>query len=97
MSLHSPCAVTALPGYKIWVRYPDGVEGAVDLSPLVGQGVFRRWQDDPASFEGVKIANDGVLEWAGEIDLCADALYLEISGKSVDEVFPRLRQEVIHA
>ncbi len=26
--------VNALPEFKLWLRYDDGVEGAVDLSPL---------------------------------------------------------------
>ena len=35
-----PIDVKALPNYKIWVLYPDGVSGEIDLSDLKGKGVF---------------------------------------------------------
>jgi hypothetical protein len=28
------------PNYRVWIRFDDGIEGEVDLSYLVGQGVF---------------------------------------------------------
>jgi hypothetical protein len=97
MSLHFPSAVKALPGHRVWLLYPDGVAGTVDLSSFAGHGVFQRWRDDPASFQSVGIAEDGSLLWDGEIDLCADALYLEITGKPAEAVFPGLSQEALHA
>ena len=38
-----PVAVEARPGYRIWVKYADSVEGEVDLSHKVGKGAFRAW------------------------------------------------------
>lgn len=35
-----PIQVCALPNYRIYIKYSDGAEGEVDLSYLVGQGVF---------------------------------------------------------
>ena len=86
-----------MPGFRLWVRFADGTEGVTDLSRLAGEGVFRRWAENPASFERPVIAEDGSLVWDGELDLCSDAIYLEISGKPAEEVFPRLKQEVLHA
>ncbi len=97
MSLHVPSQVTALPGYQLFLRFADETEGIADLSSLAAEGVFRRWQEVPASFHSVQIAEDGSLVWDGGIDLCSDALYLEISGKPVEEVFPRLKSELQHA
>ena len=37
------------------------------------------------------IGSGGELRWSDEVDLCAEALYLEITGKTPDEVFPNLR------
>jgi hypothetical protein len=31
------------PNYHVWIRFDDGLEGEVDLSALVGQGVFEAW------------------------------------------------------
>lgn len=97
MSLLVPSAIKPLPEYRLWLRYPDGTEGVADLSDLAGQGVFHRWREHPQTFHNVVIAEDGSLVWDGELDLCADALYLEISGKSVEEVFPNLKGELLHA
>ena len=47
-------AVEARPGYRIWIRFADGVEGEVGLSELVGHGVFQSW-NDPGEFAKVFI------------------------------------------
>ena len=85
-----PVAVTALPAYKLRVEYADGVTGEVDLSHLVGKGVFAAW-NDPTVFEAVTIGDHGELMWSNDIDLCSDAIYLEITGKSADDIFPSLK------
>ena len=33
-------ACKAKPNYHVWIRFEDGLEGEVDLSHLVGQGIF---------------------------------------------------------
>ena len=38
-----PIEVKPLENHRIWVKYSDGVEGEVDLSNLVGKGVFVVW------------------------------------------------------
>lgn len=85
-----------LRGYKLRLRYADGVTGVVDLSHLVGKGVFQLW-NDPEAFARLSIGTAGELRWSDEVDLCADALYLEITGKQPDEVFPSLRKVSVHA
>lgn len=85
-----PEEVRALEGYRLWLRYSDGVEGEVDLSHLVGRGVFKAWRDR-AFFEAVRIEEAGAIAWGEEIDLCPDALYLRLTGKSPEEVFPNLK------
>ena len=85
-----PVAVTALPKYKLRVEYTDGVTGEVDLSHLVGKGVFAAW-NDRAAFEAVTIGDHGEFMWSDDIDLCSDAIYLEITGKSADDLFPNLQ------
>jgi hypothetical protein len=37
---------------------------------------------------------DGV---AGEVDLCADALYMQITGKTAEEVFSNIAKAALHA
>jgi hypothetical protein len=68
----------------------------VDLSGLVGKGVFSLW-DDPHIFEQVQIGTFGELTWLDKIDLCPDPLYLKLTGKKPEEVFPALCGESIYA
>ena len=32
------------PNYHVWIQFDDGLEGEVDLSYLVGEGVFEAWK-----------------------------------------------------
>ena len=81
----------ALPGYQLQLRYASGECGVVNLSAFVGRGVFKAWENE-AVFNSVRVTDEGAVEWPGEIDLCPDALYLQMTGKSADEVFPVLKQ-----
>ena len=83
-----PTSVAPLSGYCIHLRYSDGVAGEVDLSELAGRGVFADWKDR-AFFESVRLAEGGSVAWGNSIDLCPDALYLRLTGKSVAELMPR--------
>ena len=87
--MFKPIEVRALPDYRLYVRYDNGVEGEVDLSHLVGKGVFAAW-NDPGNFEKVSIGSSGEIRWNDQIDLCPDSIYMRISGKSSEEVFPNL-------
>ena len=64
-------AFELLDKYRVWLRFEDGVEGTVDLSRLVGLGVFAAW-GDYAFFHRAFLADQGALTWPGELDLCPD-------------------------
>ena len=91
-----PVAIKTLPDYKLWARYADGVEGEVDLSHFVGKGVFSLWKDYSA-YERVSIGSSGEIAWDGEIDLCPDSIYMQITGKAPEDIFPKLNKADIHA
>ena len=82
--------------YGLFLRYEDGTEGVVDLSSMAGRGVFAAWLV-PGVFEQVKLSEFGVPEWPGELDLCSDSLYMQLTGKSAEEIFPNLRKIPAHA
>ena len=86
-----PVEVKALEGYCLWIKYSDGIEGVVDLSDLVGKGVFALWKDY-REFQKVCIGAGGAIAWGEEIDLCPDALYLRITGKKPEDLFSKLRE-----
>ncbi|WP_448601334.1 DUF2442 domain-containing protein [Thermoflexus hugenholtzii] len=83
----------ALPGYRLWIRYSDGVAGTLDLSDVVGKGVFAAWENEQ-EFEKVHIGSGGEISWGEEIEMCPDALHLRITGKRPEDLFPRLREVV---
>jgi hypothetical protein len=89
-------SIQALDGYKLDLTFPDGVKGVVDLSDLVGQGVFAAWLDKTRFYE-VFIGSGGEATWKCGVDLCADSLYLRITGKSAEDLFPALSRESICA
>jgi hypothetical protein len=85
-----PVEVKPLKNFRIWLRYDDGTEGEVDLSDVAGRGVFEAW-NDRAFFEAVRLGSHGAIEWGRDIDICPDAMYLRLTGKSPEDVFPALR------
>jgi hypothetical protein len=86
-----------LPGYRLHLRFDDGVEGAVDLSADVGKGVFSIWRD-PEAFARFRVEEGGrAIVWSDEVDACADALYLEITGMTAEELWPSLKQAPAYA
>ena len=86
--------VKARNNFRIWLRYDDGTEGEVDLSDVAGQGVFAAW-NDTGFFNAVRLGSHGAIEWGENLDICPDAMYLRLTGKSPEEVFPALKS--VHA
>ncbi len=85
-----------LDGFRLWLKYADGTEGAVDLSDLAGRGVFEAWSDREL-FEAVAVDESGAIVWPGEIDLCPDTLYLRLTGRPTEEIFPELKRAPVDA
>ena len=89
-----PIEVKPLPEYRIWIEYEDGESGEIDLSHLAGKGVFKAW-DKPGYFGKVHISPYRAIAWDDDLDLCADALYMELTGKTVEEIMPGV-QPALH-
>jgi len=96
--MFTPMILEARPqdDYKIWLKFNDDIAGEVDLSHLVGKGIFAFWEDYE-NFNKVSIENDRSLSWSDEIDLDADSLYLRLTGKKPEELFPALKEESTYA
>lgn len=96
MSVLKILEIRPLDNYKIWLKFANGTEGEVDLSHLAGKGVFTLW-NNYENFKQVSIENGRSLTWSDEIDMDADSLYLKITGKKPEELFPALKEEPTHA
>jgi len=94
--MHRITRVEALDDYRVGLSFADGTQGVADLSHLAGRGPFALW-NDYGEFRKVTIGDSGELVWPGGIDLCPDALYMKVTGRSPEDVFPALRREPARA
>ncbi len=85
-----------MPSYRLELVFDTGETGVVDLAALAGRGVFKSWEK-VGEFDRVSITHQGAVEWPGEIDLCPDALYLLMTGRKAEDVFPALQNRLSHA
>jgi hypothetical protein len=86
----------ALDGYSLELVFDDGVRGTADLADLAGKGVFALWNDREA-FKLVRVGPSGEVSWGEVVDLCPHALYLRVTGKHPEDIFPALRRMSAHA
>jgi hypothetical protein len=80
-----------LADYIIRLRFSDGLTGEVDLSYLAGKGVFK-YRDQSENFRNASVINGRWLAWSDEIDLDADTLYLRLTSKKPEDLFPALKE-----
>jgi hypothetical protein len=78
-------------GYRLWLRFEDGVSGEVDVARLVPfEGVFAALSD-PVRFGEARVDPElGTVVWPNGADLDPDVLYAAVTGVPVTE---RLRRE----
>jgi hypothetical protein len=96
LRVHKVRWVEVLPGHRLDLRFDDGTARVVDLSGLVGRGVFAPWTD-PSFFASVRIGEHGEVCWGEDLELCPDSLYLLASGRTPESVFPALNPSNVNA
>jgi hypothetical protein len=79
----------ARPGYRLWVKFADGVEGEVTLDHLVGEGVFAAWENLEVFLDVAIDPVAGTVVWPGGIDLAPDGLYARITRGSASSGTPQ--------
>ena len=71
-------SVAPEPNYKLRLIYSAGETIVVDFTPIIQRGGVFAPLSDPAFFSQVSIGERGrYIQWPGELDFCADALWLE--------------------
>ena len=63
----------------------------MDVSDMACLPIFRRWHED-VPFAAVGMMPGNLLVWNDDMDMCGDALYLELTGKQPEDIFPNLRK-----
>ena len=77
-----PTEVEPRGGHRLWLRYSDGTAGEVDLSRLVGKGVFAAWNEpDPDARIAAlgRCCHDDVVfrdEWAALIGIAMLGMHI---------------------
>jgi hypothetical protein len=73
-----------LAGYRLKVRFNDGLEGIYPVEPERRGGVFLKLLD-AKTFNAVRVNPDfGCVEWPGGIDLCPDMMHRAMTGSAVE-------------
>jgi len=74
-------AATAVGDYRLHLRFEDGVEGVIDLTPVLSfRGVFEPLKD-PNYFNQVRVDPElGSVAWPNGADLDPDVLYGRLTG-----------------
>lgn len=67
--------VKPLEDYKLMLVFENEEKRIKDMKPYLEKGVFKKLKDEEF-FKTVKILY-GAISWAGEIELCADSLYMD--------------------
>ena len=71
-----------LTGYRLKVRFDDGLEGIYPVEPERRGGVFLKLLD-AKTFNAVTVNPDfGCVEWPGGIDLCPDTMHQAMTGSA---------------
>ncbi len=68
----------------------------MDLSEFARKGIFTGW-DDPDFFRKVSIGEHRQIHWSDDIELCPDAIYMRLTGKTPEEYFATSAAESAHA
>ncbi len=75
--------ITIAPDNHLCLTYTDGVVIVVDFKPLIAQGGVFAQLSDPDYFSQVLVGERGrYVQWPGDLDFCADALWLEAQSGS---------------
>ena len=72
--------VRPLDSYRVYLRFDDGVQGEIDLEPLLSpfDGVFEPLKD-LGRFREVFVDNGGTIAWPNGADLAPEVLYAHVS------------------
>ncbi|MGH9465214.1 MAG: DUF2442 domain-containing protein [Thermoanaerobaculia bacterium] len=85
--------VRPLGGYRVHLRFEDGLEGDLDLGKVIEfKGIFAPFRDEK-EFAKVRLHGElGTIVWPNGADLDPDVLYSSLSGRSIELGMPASRK-----
>ena len=91
--IYSVSRVETLRGYRLWVEFEDGTQGEADVSDLAEEShrVGDLWANREY-FNTAHVPDYGGVAWKGQlVDINPNVLYMKVTGKALDEVYPQVR------
>ncbi len=88
MELVQPVQVEARDNWRIRIAFADGVSGEIDLSDMAEEPICAAWRD-PDFWRSVHITDHRAVAWNDDIELCADSLYMDLTGLTLRDMYPR--------
>ncbi|MEK7264318.1 MAG: DUF2442 domain-containing protein [Bacteroidota bacterium] len=80
-----PVQIKPLNSFHLWIQYSDGTQGELNLSYLVGKGVFKALESENL-FDKVYIDKETkAIAWNETLELCPDSLYLRLKGITFEQ------------
>ena len=80
-----PVQIKPLNSFHLWIQYSDGTQGELNLSYLVGNGVFKALESENL-FDKVYIDKETkAIAWNETLELCPDSLYLRLKGITFEQ------------
>ena len=78
--------VRPLEGYRLFLKFENGVEGEVDVAELVRfEGVFAPLRDI-VKFREVRVNTElGTIRWSDDVDLYPDVLYAQVAHEPIPD------------
>jgi len=79
--------------FEVEIAFTDGRTEILDLAPLLAGPVFDPLRTDRSLFQALRVDDElGTIVWSNGADLCPDVLYMQATGKTLQELFPAFNQ-----
>ena len=84
-------AVKPLDGFRIWVKFSDGEQGELDLTEHTRKSLGSNHGRIASVFDSVHILRNDVVVWGDDpfetdMGICSLSLYMDLTGKSWEEL-----------
>lgn len=73
--------------FHMLIKFEDGSQKEIDLSPFLIGPIFEPIKNDPIMFKDVKIEG-GTIAWANGADIDPDVLYYDLKPAWMEETEP---------
>jgi hypothetical protein len=85
--------IRPLGGYRLYLRFEDGVDGELDLADVIDfEGIFAPLKDENEFAKMTLNAELGTIVWPNGADLDPDVLYAAVTGKPIELAAPAVRE-----